>query len=266
MTKRVGSYASQERAAVYLTAEWGDFLIEPNTSLATWIKRAFGTHPTIRFYQQIKELTSPYLRQESHVLDVGSATGRMIYELACSDVDFASLTGCEMSKLFSDYARAILLGNCVKPEIPTLCDSSYKIQTCNFRLSRLNTVQHSCGGKKIRLLNEDVHGLLKKERPFDAVFCLNVLDRHPSPQKLVADLTHLVSSSGILCVACSFDWDLSPARKRDRRDDLVDFFPAKHWDTLRNEDLDYVVIGSGRQAYVYRAQVAVLRKNHTQLG
>ena len=56
----VADYEAQARAAMYLTAEWGDYLPQANPQMASWLSRIFGSHPTIRFYREVIVNGHPY--------------------------------------------------------------------------------------------------------------------------------------------------------------------------------------------------------------
>lgn len=192
----ITNYEARARAAMYLTAEWGDYLPRANPQTASWLSRIFGTHPTIQFYREVTAFAAPYMKEGDAVLDVGSATGRLLFELSKLSVRFSSLTGCELSKQFSDYARSILLDEPPHKDMCLLTDSFRAVQVEAFPHAVFAPVRDVCATQKISIVNENIDSFVKKRQKFDTVFCLNVIDRHPSPNSLARTLRSLVSPSG----------------------------------------------------------------------
>ena len=202
----------------------------------------------------------PYLEDGFKILDVGSATGRLLYELASSGISFESLTGCEISELLSGYARGILLGGSPDTIFPCVGDSSYKIEYRKMPERELDRIRTKCSKSKIEIANTSVNGFAQSGKAFDVVFCLNVADRHPSPRALIADLSSLVKNGGTICMACAFDWARSPARAEEYCDNLNGLFGKDTWTMLEDRELNYTIVGGARQAYDFRTQVAIFRR------
>ena len=255
----LADYEAQARAAMYLTAEWGDYLPQANPQMASWLSRIFGAHPTIQFYREVTAFAGPYMKDGDAVLDIGSATGRLLFELSKSPVHFSSLTGCELSKQFSDYAKSILLGVQPHKDIKILTDSSSVFQVEPFPYAVFAPVRDVCAAQRLSIANEDIDAFVKKRQKFDTVFCLNVIDRHPSPKSLARALKSLVSPSGVLCVVCSFDWRTNISPKKEHVESLDDLFDRSSWTRLAVKEIDYVVAQHGHHVHAYRAQAGLFR-------
>ena len=255
----ITDYEAQARAAMYLTAEWGDYLPQANPMMASWLSRIFGSHPTIQFYREVTAFAGPYMKDGDAVLDIGSATGRLLFELSKSAVRFSSLTGCELSKQFSDYARAILLGERPHKDIYLLTDSHSVLQVEAFPYAVFAPVRDVCATQRLSITNENIDNFVKKRQIFDTVFCLNVIDRHPSPKSLARSLRSLVSPSGVLCVVCSFDWRTNISPKKEHVEVLDDLFDSRSWTRLAVKEIDYVIAQHGHHVHAYRAQAGLFR-------
>lgn len=255
----VTDYEAQARAAMYITAEWGDYLPQANPQMASWVSRIFGAHPTIQFYREVAAFAGPFMKDGDAVLDIGSATGRLLFELSKSPVRFSALTGCELSKQFSDYARAILLGERLHKDIYLLTDSPNAIHVEAFPDAVFAPVRDVCATQRLSVVNENIDTFVKKQHQFDTVFCLNVIDRHPSPKSLARALRSLVSPSGVLCVVCSFDWRTSISPKKEHVDALDDLFDRSSWTRLAVKELDYVIAQHGHHVHAYRAHAGLFR-------
>lgn len=253
------NYEAQARAAMYITAEWGDYLPQANPNMAKWLSRIFGTHPTIQFYREVAAFAGPFMKDGDAVLDIGSATGRLLFELAKSPVRFSSLTGCELSKQFSEYARSILLGERPHKDICLLTDSPSFFQVEAFPYAVFAPVRDVCATQRISIANENIDAFAKKRQKYDAVFCLNVIDRHPSPQSLMKTLRNLVSPSGVVCVVCSFDWRTNISSKKEHGEVLDDLFDGRSWTRLAVKEMDYVIAQHGHHVHAYRAQAGLFR-------
>lgn len=255
----ITNYEAQARAAMYLTAEWGDYLPQTNPKMASWLSRIFGTHPTIQFYREVTAFAGPYMKEGDAVLDIGSATGRLLFELSKSPVRFSSLTGCELSKQFCDYARSILLGERPHKDISLLTDSPSVIQVEAFPYAVFAPVRDVCATQRLSIANENIDAFVKKRQKFDTVFCLNVIDRHPSPKYLVRALRSLVSPSGVLCIVCSFDWRTNISPKKEHVEALDDLFDRRSWTRLAVKEIDYIIAQHGHHVHAYRAQAGLFR-------
>lgn len=253
------NYEAQARAAMYITAEWGDYLPQANPNMASWIARIFGAHPTIRFYQEVTAFAVPYMKEGDAVLDIGSATGRLLFEVSKSPVRFSSLIGCELSKQFADYARSILLGERPHKDMSLLTDSPSVFHVEAFPYAVFAPVRDVCATQKISIANENIDAFVKKRQKFDTVFCLNVIDRHPSPRSLERALRSLVSPSGVLCVVCSFDWRTNISPKKEHVEALDDLFDSRSWTRLAVKEIDYVIAQHGHHVHAYRAQAGLFR-------
>lgn len=255
----VTDYEAQARAAMYITAEWGDYLPQANPQMASWVSRIFGAHPTIQFYREVAAFAGPFMKDGDAVLDIGSATGRLLFELSKSPVRFSALTGCELSKQFSDYARAILLGERLHKDIYLLTDSPSAIHVEAFPDAVFAPVRDVCATQRLSIVNENIDAFVKKRQQFDTVFCLNVIDRHPRPKSLAKALRSLVSPSGVLCVVCSFDWRTNISPKKEHAEALDDLFDGRSWTRLAVKEIDYVIAQHGHHAHAYRAQAGLFR-------
>lgn len=255
----ITDYEAQARAAMYLTAEWGDYLPQANPQMASWLSRIFGSHPTIQFYREVTAFAASYMKEGDAVLDIGSATGRLLFELSKSPVRFSSLTGCELSRQFSDYARAILLGERPHKDIGLLTDSHSVLHVEAFPYAVFAPVRDVCATQKISIVNENIDAFVKKRQQFDTVFCLNVIDRHQSPKSLEKALRSLVSPSGVLCVVCSFDWRTNISPKKEHVEALDNLFDSRSWTRLAVKEIDYVIAQHGHHVHAYRAQAGLFR-------
>jgi SAM-dependent methyltransferase len=237
-------YADEAMAASYVEIEWPDHVPVrtawagydvplPTTALARRvIDGAITLPPTFR----------------GSVLDVGGATGRLLWEWLQHFPETSSLTLVEPSTPFIGYARRFVLGNEREQPIPVVD-----------RPSRPGWLTLERWPEPIRpdlleLVNATFEGAALGSRRFDVVSCCNVADRHPRPQALVDRLAELVAPGGCLLLASPLDWRTEYTSSEHWVDRLEDLLPPG-WRVDRHLDEPYVFRYHVRHRAVFSTEV-----------
>lgn len=70
-------------------------------------------------------------------------------------------------------------------------------------------------------IKADGENLLFKDKQFDYVFCVNVIDHTPSPEKMVSEIKRVLKNKGKLYFEVNFDDNLSPCHYELWNEELV---------------------------------------------
>jgi 2-polyprenyl-3-methyl-5-hydroxy-6-metoxy-1,4-benzoquinol methylase len=181
------------------------------------------------FYQKIISEARPYLDTTTHLLDVGCATGRLVFEFEKLGVQ--SCTGIDKSKLFINFCHAVQNG-----------------------LTKLS-FEPTTPSKSI-FLNEDIFKPTIPSSYFNFISCINVLDRVDDPKKLISKLHELLSISGVVLISTPYDWALSPASVDKRISDITPLLNLDLWSIEKEiHNVAYVIPGK-----TYNCHFLILKK------
>jgi SAM-dependent methyltransferase len=261
MTEIADRYSRPDIVAWYIENEWGDYVLTngkfPDGQGDPFGFQSAGPH----FYGNVAELLRKHKLNPRRVMDVGSASGRMLRELIKLYPRADEFVGCEPSPVFAALARSILFSN---PPLPRWL--SITATATGRRLPVLlegditNFAGVSSTRSKVDLVNCGLEELSRPKRHFDLITCLNVIDRHPAPMDLVRKLSEALDEGGTLCLASPLDWRDSPADKAHWVDCLTDLLPGKDWTVVEDVSVDYVFRVSERQIVHYKSQVILATK------
>jgi SAM-dependent methyltransferase len=282
-------YRSETIAAMYLRAEWGDLLV-PHSCPTPDV-------PPGRFYTDCAAHVAGWLAHADRApvswCDVGGATGRFLYEVLVRLESVGAATLLEPSEVLSTWARRLLTrewdadpGPATGAHSPPLqrgtpsepapgaasagtATSGAPASTVAVPMPgsvlRPRTVQvpltrwpePSAG---VTVVTDEVDVLVERGSAFDAVSCLNVLDRVPDPRGLLATLERVVSRDGVLVLSCPFDFTETFTPRAEWFADLRDIVDPTRWDVIGSADLPYVFRQYDRRVNSYLTQVVALTR------
>lgn len=277
-------YRSDTFAAMYLLAEWGD-RFEPDTSDGpARLPDDDSTQPAA-FYCRCAGLVVSWLaragRQPLSWCDVGGATGRFLREVMTRVPSLVAGTLVEPSEVLSGWARRLLtpehspLGGAtgidrpVTPPAPRqaaampvavpLPGTALAPQTVHVPLARWPEPVHG-----VSVLTADAEAVTSTGATFDAVSCLNVLDRVGNPGALVDILGRLVRANGVLILACPFDFKDQYTSRAHWFADLAEVLDDRDWQVLGSADLPYVFRQYDRRVNTYLTQVVAAVRSRVE--
>jgi SAM-dependent methyltransferase len=261
MTEMANRYSRSDIVAWYIENEWGDFVLSngkfPDGKGDPFAFQSAGT----QFYSRVAELLSERTLNPRRVMDVGSASGRMLRELIKLYARADEFVGCEPSPVFTALARSILFSNPPMPKWFSITATATGRRLPVFvEGSIANFADVSGARSKVDLVNCGIEDLPRPKRYFDLITCLNVVDRHPAPLELVGKLCEALREGGTLCLASPLDWKDSPANSAQWVDCLTSLLPGTDWTVQKDVSVDYVFRVSERQVVHYKSQVVVATK------
>jgi SAM-dependent methyltransferase len=267
-------YRSATFTAMYLLAEWGD-RFEPRTHCGPIHAADDDSMQPAAFYRRCAELAVGWLDQAGvrplSWCDVGGATGRFLREVMTRVPSLVEGTLVEPSDVLSGWARRLLMpehsplapaaeaGRPVAPPahrqpaglvaVP-LPGTVLAPQTVHVPLSRWPEPVDG-----ISVLTADAEAVASTGATFDAISCLNVLDRVGNPGTLVDLLGRLVRHDGVLILACPFDFKDHYTTRAHWFADLAEVLDDQDWHVLASADLPYVFRQYDRRVNTYLSQV-----------
>ncbi len=218
-------YETPELLTQYIRSQYGPFLRK---------EHHFESEP---FYQRILEESLPYLSHTSSILDVGCATGRMVFEYAERT---NSSTGIDSSKTFIDFCTTFR-----KTSLP---------ENILFPFSDL-ALQNA------RFIHGDIYTYPFSKETFSFISCVNILDRVENPYELLDHLHTLLLKDGVLLLVTPYDWELSPANEYFHMNDMHACIDENKWHTEKEiDDLHYVIPTETAPHKRYTCHLLILKK------
>ena len=108
--------------------------------------------------------------------------------------------------------------------------------------------------------NVKVREIPRSDSYFDALTCLNLVDRHEDPLGLVEHLWRLLKPGGFLLLSSPFDWRESYTPKKAWVNDLCALLPPEKWRVLATCDEFYDIRHSSRYVVRHLSQVVAAQK------
>lgn len=214
-------YESPEVLKSYIRSQYGFFLKENPYTLSE------------DFYKKIISESAPYLNPSSLALDVGCATGRLVFEY--EKIGVKKAFGVDSSKLFIDFCNLVKSGK---------------------KVTDFHTVRTS----KAEFVRSDVLDLKFKIEPMDFISCINVIDRVSNPQGLVDALYTILKPGGILLLVDPYDWEMSPAPKKSHVRDMRFLLEGSRWGIEKEvRNIEYVVPISSSENKRYLCHLIIAR-------
>ena len=249
-------YSESSQIAAYLEAEWSDFLHGAAATPETTAR--FGPVTPV-FYQTVVQKVARWAGLAGltirNACDVGGATGRLSYELACQLECLEAMMLVEPAAELAAWARKLLLGEGCIDVFPTV---KTRTSTAIAPPEALPPLAAS-----VRFaVREHPLDELDAHLQFDLVCCLNVVDRVAQPASLVANLTRHVRTGGMLVLASplSFDPRFTPDRS-NWIENLRALLPDAQWQVAGEDDLLYEIRRDVREKISYLSQtIAALKR------
>ena len=254
MSDKSSWYDSRSAEAQYIEAGWGDFFSPLNEQVVGNRAYALG-HRTVEFYKGVVNIVAAHVERPRTICDIGSATGRVAWELS-HKYPSARILACEPSRRLSDAAEAIVLGHDVPEFVPLPAANARGFDFTPLPSSLREIASKPSNVTFFACLAEDVP---RPSRHFDLITCLNVVDRHPVPAELVKTLKDLLAVEGYLVLSSPLDWKDDITAPRDRVTDLRHLFSAD-FNILRSVDQEYQIRKNDRYYVSYQAQVVVAQR------
>lgn len=242
--------------SIYFEAEWWDKLLP------------FCATENIDLQMTLSPHSSPYYRNVANfinenipdigktICDVGCGAGRFIYEFdKCYDKHFL-IDAVEPSSKMCQFIYSLLIKNEKIEYIPIINTPDSFI--------RIPVIIDSFNDFKIRsslFLHNIPFEELKTPYKYDCIFCLNVIDRHPQPLRLINQLQQRVSPNGYLCIATPFDWQEKFTEKENWIDDLKPLFNER-WQIIAEKDFYYAFRFHSRKEVSFNSSLIILQLNN----
>jgi len=251
-------YESDTILARYLEAEWSDFLFNDTSALPPQGFNPMTDRVKPTFYQEVRNLVKGWLQNNqitpSRYCDVGSATGRTVYELN-QIINFKEIVLAEPSSKFCEWAKRLLTESTDLgwiPSIDNLLKPAYQKATSRPEpITKLLIHIYVCVAESVP----------RPANYFDLITCLNVADRHPYPKALVATLYDLLSPGGILVFSSPMDFSENYTPDKDRWvSNLNDLFSDTQWRTIGEDNIFYDFRAFNRRYQRYSSQVVGKQK------
>jgi SAM-dependent methyltransferase len=256
-------HASDWQQAIYLEAEWSDFILAPHDFSEQGPhtgKNAEFASPT--FYKTVAELVREWLLRlkatPKRYCDVGGATGRTLFEVAKSVQSLSELVLVEPAPELHAWADRFLCSTKDIGWIPVVAGWMH----CSYR--------EITGRPFSSVVREDqktytyslpVEDLPRPNGYFDLITCLNVVDRHENPAGLINHLANLLAPGGLLLVSSplAFEEEFTPLRDR-WVSDINELFLPNLWAHLGEVDLDYMLRYYDRGWIHYFSQTVIKQR------
>jgi len=214
-------YGTRQMLLNYLRGQYGPYLTE---------------NPTDEFdgfYKSLLSYARPHVHEQTRALDVGCATGRLVFEYA--KMGASCSTGTDSSRRFIDACNAIKNGTRKEVRYPVPSGST-------------------------RFLKDDICRTSLPSSSFEFVSCVNVVDRVSNPKLLIEVLENLLTAKGVMLLADPYDWEFSPAPKSLHTADMKSLLDAHVWNILEEIWIPFKVPISKRSHREYSCHLLVAQK------
>jgi SAM-dependent methyltransferase len=258
-------YEGDDSLTTFIEAGWGDFvaqIIPPEEGA----KALFGpfTINTPLFYRRVSDLFYAIAinldMSVKRVCDIGCSTGRLLFEVGLNldtseDIDIVGIDPAESIS----FARQLLGSNLGPSQIIVRRDRGKEYLDIGRALRKIlpwrpdlqNSIHfYQCGAESIP----------RPPNYFDAVFCLNVIDRHPYPRQLLECCNSVLRLGGCAIFASPFDWKDEMTAKEDRIHGFTSEILGKSWRIIAESDLPYELRLDARRVIRYVSRVTVAQK------
>jgi SAM-dependent methyltransferase len=256
-------YSDPTFVGAYLEAEWGDKLQECSLLAKSHLDELCA--PCISgFYREVAQFAQELVgeTQIDKICDIGCSTGRFLYEFSRLFPPMKDVLGVEPSPIFTDYARKFLLKEkrdelkwIPLPNSPT--NPTYIELNGEFFESIEIEEQKRAALNIFTGMGESTP---RPENHFDLLFCLNVIDRHPTPKAFIEKLGRLLGKGGFFFLASPMDWDKRFTEPEHWVDDLAQLFNERGWEKKRATDLLYPFRYTIRHKTIYASQVVCMTR------
>jgi ubiquinone/menaquinone biosynthesis C-methylase UbiE len=218
------AYKKQSTLHMYYTMHYAPFL-----------KNGTAACLTEPYYQAMLHLIAPYVQAHMNVLDMGCALGRMSFELAKQTPGNA--VGIDTSQEFITACHEIAANQNESVAYPVPPQA------------------------KVSFLIADAQELPFTEQVFQCVLCLNLIDRVAHPKNVIAEITRVLSPTGLLLISNPYDWEEEHTAPSEWMADMRDLFSHTAWETVLEKDrVPFTIQVYDRKISTYANHTLLLRK------
>lgn len=259
-------YLSLERLATYLDAEWSKELFCAAESEFNHPERPLDPRLWLSqsFYKNVVSFARQWVpgAEGMRYADIGAATGRMILEWSLAYEQVGEMVWVEPSPLFAQWASMLLLNPDAVEQVPVVgdLDTLIWVPFSAQARQRFPTRQLKVLQECLSFCNVKVREIPRSDNYFDALTCLNLVDRHEDPLGLVEHLWRLLKPGGFLLLSSPFDWRESYTPKKAWVNDLCALLPPEKWRVLATCDEFYDIRHSSRYVVRHLSQVVAAQK------
>ena len=283
-------YETDAQVAGIIEAQWSDYFVKgdadvpvfdpivdlspivatPSVAAAIVSVPIAAMHPARpSFFCEVAALTAETIRANSgsarSVGDVGGGAGRFLFEISKLFGGLEKKVLIEPSRRLADVAGRFLNETEVEIELPAVTairsasqnGSPRNVLPCKVRAV---TPRH-IDSRQTEICCTTLEEFPGQDEQFDLLACLNVMDRHPSPPKLISGLRSHLQTGGFLVLASPFEFipELMPD-EGDVISDMDEILAPGEWVTLAKKNVNYEVRPFERKLVRYCVQVVVARK------
>lgn len=216
-----GRYDTRSMLRNYFRAHYGPYL---------------HTNPTAEFeyfYQKVLSLARPYIHAQTRALDIGCATGRLVFEYAKAGALHS--TGTDVSQTFIDACNAMRSNASAEVDFPL------------------------SGGATL-FVKDDIARSKLPLASFEFISCINLIDRVVDPHLLIDTLEKLLLPDGVALLADPYDWELSPAPKHKHTKDMKSLLSKKEWRVIGDDWIPFKIPVTNDQHRAYSCHVVLAQK------
>jgi|ERR1700733_12530747 len=258
MLQSYSRYESDAVAAVYLEAEWSDMLFSSNPGVSGLPFDPMTTRAAPSFYKKIADIAAlscrDLLLNPRHICDVGSATGRTIYELIQRFDSIREAIAVEPALLLHQWSRRLLVDPPSHLNIPVVDAWN----SPNEKVVNGSVIARPRQLEFVTFLNSPIERLDQSVRNLDLIVCCNLLDRHPEPHNLVDMLWSRLRPGGLLVLASPLEFGIETADiPRKAVTDIGAFLTESYWRVLSVSEELYDLRLYSRKWVRYVSQVVV---------
>jgi SAM-dependent methyltransferase len=183
----------------------------------------------------------------------------MVFELIKTFPNAMEIAGCEPSPEMSELSRNIILQNKKIDSIPVFSPIKDSITPAGIDAELFQQQTKLNSALKPQLVTCTLEQTPFRREYFDLITCLNVVDRHPHPIKLVELLFEFLLPGGMLCLASPLDWEESSTDKNEWVDSLHELLPVNA-QVLQEISIPYSFRSYAREVVTYSSQVILVKK------
>ena len=258
MLQSSSRYETEAVAAVYLEAEWSDMLLGRSENCKVSPLDQILQRATPSFYLRIVTIALMACKEHSiqpnRICDVGSATGRTIYELTRQLDGVTVAIALEPSHLLHSWAIRLLVDHPSNLAIPTVgaWNSPGRMAVSGSSIERFQNLE------KIQFLNCTLEQFPEPSADFDLIVCCNLLDRHPSPSTLVTAIHKKLRPGGLLILSSPLEFGVDVSDSFTEIGSTVQsFLPEASWSIVSASEELYDLRLYLRKWVRYVSQVVV---------
>lgn len=258
-------YLQPTYAARYLEAEWGDLLLR-HGRFPDGLGAPLGFQAeSVRFYGRVVAMIQHHAAQTpgfmpQRIADFGCATGRLVRELCHAFPAAQEVHGFEPSSLLCSLAHQMVGGVPLPARLPYVdspCGDLGELEVSDDLQAALQPTPATARARfSVGRAEDDAVA----PDHYDLVTCLNVLDRHPAPDRLVQAVSASLRRGGLLCLSSPLEWQESSTPRALWRDSVVEFLAPAHYHVIAAEDMDYHFRLNSRRRIHYITEVVVARR------